>query len=156
MDLDHTSRECKGHLRHTTTPTKPLPYLLGALLRILLGPHLLLGPIHLNIMPNQPLIHSTPILSHNLSGMHLIRGGGPNTTLFPLFCLHHLPNHNPIRIHLKTQLPVPPFPQPYHGAAQPNCKVEAQHVQMTPLELNDLHHSSRRVLQNKDYINIIE
>jgi len=63
-------------------------------LLILPGPHLLLGPSHLNIMPNQPTIHFNPMLSHYLSGMHLIRGGGPNTTLFPLFCLRHLPNHN--------------------------------------------------------------
>ena len=93
MDLDHTSRECKGHLRHTTTPTKPLPYLLAALLLILPGPHLLLHPIHLNIIPNQSLIHFNPMLSHNLSGMHLIKGGGPSTTLLMLFCLHHLLNH---------------------------------------------------------------
>lgn len=94
MDLDHTSRGCKGHLRHTKTPIKSLPYLLGALLLILPGPHILLGSSHLNIMPNQPPIHFNPILSHNLNGMHLIRGGGSNTTLFSLFCLHHLHNHN--------------------------------------------------------------
>ena len=94
MDLDHTSRECKGHLRHTTTPIKQLPYLLGVPLLILPGPHLLLGHIHLNIMPNQLPILSTPILNHNLSGMHLIKGGGPSTTLLPLFFLHHLLNHN--------------------------------------------------------------
>ena len=63
-------------------------------LLILSGPCLILGPSHLNIMPNQPPIHFNPMLSRNLSGMHLIMGGGPNTTLFPLFCLHHLPNHN--------------------------------------------------------------
>ena len=89
MDLNHTSRGCKGHLKHTTTPT-----LLGAPLLILPGPHLLLGPSHLNIMPNQPPIHFKPMLSCSLSGMHLIRGGGPNTTLLLLFFFHHLPNHN--------------------------------------------------------------
>ena len=94
MDLDHTSRGCKGHLRHIKTPTKSSPYLLGALLLILPGPHLLLGPSHLNIMPNQPPIPFNHMLSYNLSGMHLIRGGGPNTTLFTLFYLHHLANHN--------------------------------------------------------------
>ena len=68
------------------------------------------------------------MLSHNLSGMHLIKGGGPSTTLIPLLFLHHLlirnhrlllhqgnpkylPNHNPIRIHLKY---TPPLNYPYH------------------------------------------
>eukprot|EP00253_Pinus_taeda_P020996 PITA_20996 len=73
MDLDLTSKECKGHPRHTTTPIKPLPCLLGAPLFILPGPHLLLGHIHLNITLNQLLIHFTPMLSHSLSGMPLIR-----------------------------------------------------------------------------------
>lgn len=73
MELDHISRGCKGHLRHTTTPTKSLSYLLGALLLILPGPSLLFGPIHLCIMPNQLLIHFNPMLNHNLSGMQLIR-----------------------------------------------------------------------------------
>ena len=60
MDLDHISRGCKGHLRHTTTPTKLPPYLLGAPLLILLGDplltlpglHPLLGPMHLSITPS--------------------------------------------------------------------------------------------------------
>ena len=94
MDLDHTNRGCKGHFRHTTTPTKSPPYLLRAPLLILPSPCLLLGPSHFNIMPNHLPIHLNPMLNHNLSGMHLIRGGGPNKTLFPLFCLHHLTNHN--------------------------------------------------------------
>jgi len=37
-----------------------------------------------------------------------------------------------------------------------NCKAEAQHVQTTTLKLNDLHHSSGRVLQKRDYIESIE
>ena len=94
MDLDHTNKGCTGHLRHTITPTKSPPYLLGVPLLILAGPHHLLGPTHLNIMSNQPPIHFNPMLNRNLSGMHLIRSGGPNTALFLLFYLHHLPNHN--------------------------------------------------------------
>lgn len=59
MDPDLTSRECKGHLRPITAPIKPLPCLLGIPLLILPCPHLLLGPSHLHIMPNQLLIHFT-------------------------------------------------------------------------------------------------
>ena len=76
MDLDYISKGCKGHLRHTTTPIKSSPYLLGPPLLVLPGPHILLSPSHLNIMPNQPPIHFNPMLNHNLSGMHLIKGGG--------------------------------------------------------------------------------
>ena len=128
MDPYPTSRECKGHPRPITTPIKPLPCLLGVPLLILPGPHPLLGRIHLHIMPNHLLICFTLMLSHSLSGIHLIRGGGPNTTLIPLLCLHHLlncnhrlllhqgspkclPNHNPIHIHLKY---TPPLRYPYH------------------------------------------
>ena len=50
----------------------------------------------------------------------------------------------------------PPFPNPHIGVAQPDCNAEAQHVQTTPLELNDIHHSSGRVLQERDYIDNIE
>lgn len=43
----------------------------------------------------QPATYSFQSYAHpNLSGMHLIRGGGPSTTLLPLFFLHHLLNHN--------------------------------------------------------------
>ncbi len=94
MDLDHTSRGCKGHLRHITTLTISLPDILRDPLLILYDPCLLLDPFHLNTMPNQLLIHFKPVLSHNLSGMHLLRGGGPSTTLLLLFFLHHLLNHN--------------------------------------------------------------
>lgn len=62
---------------------------------------------------------------------------------------------SPSQFHTSTQLPVP-FPKPYNGVAQPNCKAEAQHVQMTPLELNDVHQSSGRVLQKRDSIDNIE
>jgi len=54
-------------------------------LLILPGPRLFLGPSHLHIMPNQPPIRFNPMLNHNLSGMHLIRGGGPSTNLLTLF-----------------------------------------------------------------------
>jgi len=63
---------------------------------------------------------------------------------------------HPSQKYTPTQLPVPPFPNPHIGIAQPNCKAEAQHVKMTPLELNDVHHSSGRVLQKSDYIESIE
>jgi len=59
---------------------------------------------------------------------------------------------HPSQKYTPTQLPIQPFPRPSNGAAQPNCKDEAQHVQMTPLELNDVHHSSGRVLQKSDYV----
>ena len=94
MDLDHTIRGCKGHPRHTTTPTKSLPYLLGVPLLILPGPRLLLSPSHLSIMPNQSTIHCNLMLNHHLNGMHLIKGGGRNTTLLLPFFLHHLLNQN--------------------------------------------------------------
>lgn len=62
---------------------------------------------------------------------------------------------SPSQFHTSTHLPVP-FPKPCNGVAQPNCKSEAQHIQTTPLELNDLHHSSGRVLQKSDYIESIK
>ena len=62
---------------------------------------------------------------------------------------------SPSQFHTSTQLPVP-FPKPYIGAAQHNCNAKAQHVQTTPLELNDIHHSSGRVLKKSDYIVSIE
>ena len=94
MGPDLTSRGCKGHPKLIITPTNPLIYLLGVLLLILPGPHLLLGLIHLNSILTLLLIRFTLMFGHNLSGMHLNQGGGPNTTLIPLFCLHHLLNHN--------------------------------------------------------------
>ena len=60
------------------------------------------------------------------------------------------------QIYTPTQLPVPPFPNLPIGAAQHNCNAETQHVQITLLELNDLHHSLGRVLQSRDYIDNIE
>lgn len=93
MSLGHTSRECKGHPMHITTPTRTHPYLLGDPLLIIPSLHLLLGPLHLDIIPSQPTNHFNHMLHHNLSGMHHPRGGGPNTTMFQLYCLHHLPNH---------------------------------------------------------------
>ena len=111
MDLDLTNRNCKGHPRPIITPIKPLPYLLGVPLLILPGSHLLLIPSQIHIMPNQLLIRFTLMISHSLSGMHLIKGGGPNTTLLLLIFLHHLPNHKPIHIHLKY---TPPLNYPYH------------------------------------------
>ena len=131
MNLDLTSRNCKGHPRPIMTPIKPLSCLLGVPLLILPGSHLLLVPSQIHIMPNQLLIHFTLMLNYSLSGMHLIRGGGPSTTLIPLLCLHHLPNHNhrlllhhlpnhnPIRIHLKY---TPPLNYPYYHSQ--TCPLE--------------------------------
>ena len=111
MDPYLTSRNYKGHLSPITTPIKPLLCLLWIPLLILPGSHLLLVPSQIHIMPNHLLIRFTLMLSHSLSGMHLIRGGGPGITLLPLICLHHLPNHNPIHIHLKY---TPPLNYLYH------------------------------------------
>ena len=94
MGLDLTSRGCKGHPKIIITPTNPLIYILGAPLLILAGPHLLHGLIHLHTILNLLLIRFTHIPSHNLSGMHLNRGGGLNLTLLLPFCLHHRLNHN--------------------------------------------------------------
>ena len=92
--LGHTSRVCKGHPMHITTPTKPQLYLHGDPLLILLGLHPLLGPIHLSINPNQPASHFNLMFSHNISGIPHTRGGSPNSIMFQPYCLHHLPNHN--------------------------------------------------------------
>ena len=93
LGLDHTSRVCKGHPMHITTPTKPHLCLLGDPLLFLPSLHPLLGPMHLGITPNQPASHFNLTLYHNLSGIHHSRGGVPNTTMLQLYCLHHLPNH---------------------------------------------------------------
>ena len=94
MDPELTSRGCKGHPKLITTPTNLLTYLLGVPLLILPSPHPLLGLIYLNTILNLLLIRFILMFSHNLSGMHLSWGGGPNKTLLQLFCLHHLLNHN--------------------------------------------------------------
>lgn len=94
MDPDLTSRGCKGHPKLIITPTNPLIYLLRAPLLILPGPHLLCGLIHLHTILNVLLIRFTLMPSHNLSGMHLNRGGGPSTTILPPFYLHYHLNHN--------------------------------------------------------------
>ena len=94
MGPDLTNRGCKEHPKLITTPTSPLTCLLGGPLLILAGPHLLLGLIHLNTILNLLLIRFTLMSSHNLSGMHLNRGGDPNTTLLLLFFLHLLLNYN--------------------------------------------------------------
>jgi len=62
---------------------------------------------------------------------------------------------SPSQFHTSTQLPVP-FPRPHIGAAQYECKAEAQHGQKTPLELNDLHHSLGRALHKRDRLESIE
>ena len=128
MDLYLTSRHCKGHSRPIMTLTKPPSCLLEAPLLILPGSHLLLVPSQIHIMSNQLIIRFTLMLSHSLIEMHLIRGGGPNTTLISLIFLHHLlihnhrlllpqgnpkclPNHNAIHLHLHF---TPPLNYPYH------------------------------------------
>ena len=94
MGLDHTNMECKGHPMHITTPTKPQLYLLGDPLLILPSLHPLLGHMHLNIIRSQPANHFNLMFSHNINGIPHTRGGGPNSTMFQPYCLHHLPNHN--------------------------------------------------------------
>jgi len=66
------------------------------------------------------------------------------------------PQPHPSQISTPTQLPIPPFPNPHIEVAQPTYNVEVQHFQTTPLELNGIRHSLRRVLQKRDYIGIIE
>ena len=106
MDPELTSMECKGHNRLITTPIEPLPCLLGVPLLILPVPHPLLGRIHLNTILNLLLICFTLMSNNNLSGMHLNRRGGPNTTLLPVFC-HHLLllQDNPRCLLNRTQTP---------------------------------------------------
>jgi len=94
LGLDHTCRVCKGHLMHITTPTKPELYLLGDPLLILPSLHPLLGPMHLSIIPSQPISHSNLMFCHNLNGLPYSRGGDPHTKMLPLYFLHHLPTHN--------------------------------------------------------------
>jgi hypothetical protein len=62
---------------------------------------------------------------------------------------------SPSQTHTSTHLPVP-FPKPCNGAAQPNCKSEAQHVKMIPRELNDVHQSSGKALKKRDHFESIE
>ena len=66
------------------------------------------------------------------------------------------PQPHPSQIYTLTQLPIPPFPNPHIELAQPTYNVEVQHFQTSPLELNGIHHSSGRVLQKRDYLDIIE
>ena len=94
MGLDHTKRACKGHPMHITTPTRPWPFPLGDPLLILPVQHLLLGPLHLSIIPSRPTSHFSHMLHHSLSGMHCPRGGGPHTIMLQLYCLSHLLKHN--------------------------------------------------------------
>ncbi len=94
LGLDHSSKVCKDHPMHITYPTKTQLHLLGDPMPFLLGLHHLLGPMHLNIIPSHPTSHFKPTISHNISGVPHPRGGGLNSTMFQLYCLHHLPNHN--------------------------------------------------------------
>lgn len=119
MDLDHTSRGCKGHLRHTTTPTKSLPYLLGALLLILPSPHLLLGPSHLNIMPNKPLIHFNPYAQPQPQWNASHQGWRPqyNSTLTLLPPPPSQPQGLPFAPPRQPQMPTQPNPNPNNRQA---------------------------------------
>ena len=93
MDLGHTSKSCKGHHMHITTPTRPHSFPFGGPLLILPNLHLLLGPLHHSIIPIRPASHFNHMLCHNLRGMHHPRGGGPYTTMLKLYFLHLLLNH---------------------------------------------------------------
>jgi len=94
LDLDHTNRVHKDHHMHITNPTKPQLHLLGSPLLIIPDPHALLGPMHLSIIPSQPTSHFNLTINHNISGIPHLRGGGPNSTTFQFYFLHHLPNCN--------------------------------------------------------------
>ena len=94
MDLDLTSRGCKGHPKLIIAPTNLLLCLLQVPLLILPGLCLLHGLTHLNTILSPLLIRFTHLSNHSLSGMHLNRGGGPSTTLPPPFCLHHQLSHS--------------------------------------------------------------
>ena len=94
-DLDLISKGCKGHHKPITTPTSRFLCLPGVPLLILHGPCLLLGLIHLSILLSPLLTLIIHMPSHNLSGVHLSRGGGPSIMLLPPFCLHLLFNRNP-------------------------------------------------------------
>ena len=89
MDPDLTSKGCKGHPKLIIAPTNLLLCLLGVPLLTLPVLRLLHGLTPLNIILNPLLNRFTPMASHSLSGMHLNRGGGPNTPLLLPFCLHH-------------------------------------------------------------------
>jgi len=54
----------------------------------------LLGHMHLSIIPSQLTSHFILTFNHNISGIPQPRGGGPNSTMFQPYCLHHIPNHN--------------------------------------------------------------
>lgn len=94
MGLSYTSRACKGHPMHITTLTRTHPFPLGGPLHIPPGLPLLLGLLHLIIIPSRPASHFSHILRHSLSGMHHPRGEGPHTKIIKLYCLHLLLNHN--------------------------------------------------------------
>lgn len=94
MALGNTSRACKGHIVYITTSTRPHPFPLGGPLLILPGLHLLLGPLHHNIIPSQLASHFNHMFCHSLSGMHPAGCRGPHTTMLQLYFLHDLLNHN--------------------------------------------------------------
>ena len=94
MGLERTRRACKGHPMHIKTLTKTHTFCFGGPLLIPFGLHLLLGILHLSIIPSRPTSHFSHILLHSLNGMHHPRGGGPHTTMLQLYCLHLLLNHN--------------------------------------------------------------
>jgi len=95
LGLNHTSRVCKGHPMHITTPTKPKLYLLRDPLLILPGLHPILGTMHLSVILSQPTSHFNLTFCHNLNGTPHSRVGGPNITMLQPCCLHTLLNHNP-------------------------------------------------------------
>jgi len=77
-------------------------------------------------------------------------------TLLPTPPTKPQPHPHPSQIYTPTQLLIPPFPNPHIEVAQPIYNAKVQHFQTTPLTLNGIHHSSRRLLQKRDYIDIIE
>ena len=116
MDLYLTSKGCEGHPRLITTPTNPIAYLLGVPLLILPGLHLICGLIHLNTILNPLLIRFTHMSSHNLSGMHLNRGGGPSTTLLLLACEGYLEGlHGLLEAELASEIQGQVFTWPFYN-----------------------------------------
>jgi len=83
-----------------------------------------------------------------------------HTKLHVILTIHLHHNHKPIHIHLKYTLPLNYL---YHNfkthtlkVSQPTYNADVKHFQTSPLEINGIQHSSGRVLQKRDYLDIIE
>ena len=100
-DLGHTSKACKVHPNAITIPAVIHPFPLGIILFILNGPHLLIGLMHLSILPKFPIKYFSHMLLHILSGITHHKVGGVNSTNLLLYFLHfHLKKNLFILLHL--------------------------------------------------------